>query len=375
MLNEKTAIGPGLLFMLNFSAVYGYGFFLSMYFAAKYFGVNGIWGGILIFILMIPVLYIVTDLGHRFPGKSIIRYLPEITNAFPAKIIGFVYLVFLVLLTCWSLNIISRIFNLYLLPRTPFQVILGLILLIEFYITSKGIEGISRVTAFIFIFCLIFVLLFTVSSYQNFQLDNVLPIFDFTLKDLKNGKYFEGIIHLFNVGLPSAMLFMVYPYLSERRKGLKTLLVSSGLAVLLIEMVIISNIGIWGSKGVLQFDWPFMELGKQTNIPVILQTVGLFVLPIMLIQNLFAGSSFYFATAQGCSEFFGKYNYRIYRWFLLPIIFFTSVWTTNAVVIRSLFNYFVAFGFGVVFILPLFLWLIALMRPEKTAGSERGQSK
>ena len=371
MLTEKTGIGPGLLFVTVFSAIYGYGLLLAMFFAAKYFGVSGYWGAVLVFLLMVPVIYAVTDLGRRFPGQSIIAYLPEVMGKVLGRIIGVGYLLFMIVLTGWAILTISGIFNTYDLPRTPLRVIFGLILIMVFYITGKGVEGITRVAAMLFVFCMMFILLYTALSFQNFRLDNVLPIADFTMKDLTNGKYLNGLISMFNVGLPLSMLFMVYPYLTERRKGRKILFGAAGLAVVLIGLAIVSAIGNYGAKGVLQYAWPYMEQGEQINIPYVIISFGLFMPTIMLILTLFGGSSFYFAAAQGCAELFGRFKFRTYRWFLLPVIYFSGAWTTNAVIQRMFFEYFKVIGFIMVFGMPLFVWLVAVIRRKGITGRER----
>lgn len=123
MLTEKTGIGPGLLFVTVFSALYGYGMILSTFFAAKYFGASGYWGAVPAFLLMVPVIYAVTGLGRRFPGKSIIAYLPEVMGRIPGRIIGLGYLLFMIALTGWAILTISGIFDIYYLPRTPLRVI------------------------------------------------------------------------------------------------------------------------------------------------------------------------------------------------------------------------------------------------------------
>jgi spore germination protein (amino acid permease) len=375
MLTEKTGIGPGLLFVTVFSAIYGYGLLLSMFFAAKYFGVSGYWGAVLIFLLMVPVIYAVSDLGRRFPGQSIIAYLPEVMGKVLGRIIGFGYLLFMIVLTGWVILIISNIFSFFYLPRTPLGVIFGLIMITVFYITGKGVEGITRVAAMLFTFCMMFILLYTALSFQNFRLDNVLPLADFTMKELTNGKYLNGLISMFNAGLPLSMLLMVYPYLTERRKGRQILFGAAGLAVVLIGLAIVSAIGNYGAKGVLQYAWPYMEQGNEINIPYVVISFGLFMPTIMLILILFGGSSFYFSAAQGCAELFGRFKFRTYRWFLLPVIYFCGTWTTNEVIQRMIFEYFKVIGFIMVFGMPLLVWLVAAIRRKGISERERSFRK
>ncbi|HEX3047625.1 MAG TPA: endospore germination permease [Bacillota bacterium] len=356
MLIEKTRIGPGLLFMVAFSLIIGFGLFQGPYTAAKYLGTSGYWGVIPAFILAVMVIFLAVSLGRRFPGESIVVYAQSVCGKFLGKIIGLFYLLFILALTAWTVRDVSDHFNIYLLTRTPIWVIVALILLTVLAVAYKGIEGLSRTSAFIFILCLMLLTLSTFTSFQFFQVNNILPLFHFN-----PGKLPLGIIQTFTVFLPLGGLFMIYQYLTDRTKGFKSIFSAAGLAGFFIFLATFETIGIYGAKGVLIYSWPFLELGKETNIPYISQTFGLFISPILLIQTVFGSSALFYAAAQGCSELFGGLKYKYFLLILTPLVFTAAIITSDVVIIRKVFEYLRIIGFFVVVLLPLLIWLLAVL--------------
>ncbi|HYH04419.1 MAG TPA: endospore germination permease [Bacillota bacterium] len=356
MNTERTGIGPGLLFILVFSILYGHGLMRTPYLSALYFKSNGYWGVCGAFILALPVICAVVALVRRFPGKSLVAYLPEILGQIVGKIVGILYVLFLFTLTTWNALAISDYLNLYLLPRTPYLVVLFIVILTTLYIASKGIEGISRTASFLFFFSLIFITTGLIVSFQNFSFTRVQPMFLFHWETVP-----LGLVNLFYAFLPLAVLPMILQYLTQPRKGLTVLLSATGLVGLILYMTTFINIGVFGAKGVIIHNWPFTELGKVVNIPFILQTFGLFISPILLIQVIFGASACYFATAQGIVELTGKLSYKLYLYCLFPIIMIIGSLAQRNILIRTLEPYFRIAGFGITFGLPLLIWILAAL--------------
>ena len=205
--------------MVVFSLIIGYGLFQGPFSAAKYLGTTGYWGVILAFLLALVVIFLIVSLGRRFPGESIVVYAQSVCGKFLGKIIGLIYLLFILTLMAWTVRDVSDHFNIYLLTRTPLWAIVALILLTVLCIAYRGIEGLSRTIAFLFILSLMFITLTSFTSFQFFRVNNILPLFHFI-----PGKLPLGIIQTFNVFLPLGGLFMIYQYLTDQTKGFKSIL-------------------------------------------------------------------------------------------------------------------------------------------------------
>ena len=366
MLKETTGIGPGLLFNIMFSSLYGYGVVSSPYVAAKYMGSNGYLGFILAIFLAIPVVLCAVRLGKRFPGKSIIQYLPLVFGKILGKGIAFIFLLFLLIITAWATRQISDLSNVFFLNRTPLWVIATILLSATAYIANKGIEGITRLAAFIFPVAVVFIFLSAVFSFQGFKLDHVRPVFYTQGYQLP-----LGTLQMFYIFSPLAALFMFYPYLTKTQKGFKTILAALLLASTAILIFVVSGIGTYGATGVLRYSWPVMQLSMKANIPQLMQTTGLFFAVSYFSQICLAMAGLYYALALATTQLLGILNYK---WFVLlwyPVIMFLILAPPSVVDISFLFDYLRTAGFLIIFGLPLLIWLwAALLKRGDTSGAK-----
>ncbi|WP_366923618.1 endospore germination permease [Metallumcola ferriviriculae] len=363
MLPEKTGIGPGLMFMLLYTAILSFGLTDASHIEAKYIGHNGYLGILLAFILMLPIILIAVDLGKKFPDKSIIEYLPHIFgNAF-GKILGFIFLLFLFAITAWSLKSVVDVSNIYFLQRTPDSVILFAVLLTSVYISLKGIETISRLAAFVFPLALIFTVLVIALSYKNVDLDQIRPVFYFD-----GFKLPMGSLHSANMFFPLALVFMTYQYLTEKTKGRQIIIWASALASLLMFSIVFGTLGVFGAEGTLRYHWSLIELTWQADIPFILQTFGMFLFIVWMTQLLITISALNYVIAQGLTELFSTLNYK---WFILILflpMFFLLTSVTGGPLVLQLFTYLRISGLAVIVLIPLVSWLLVrfLGRGEPT---------
>lgn len=354
MLNEKTGIAPGLLFMWLFSAFFGFGLVGASTTAARYMGANGYWEVLLAFLLALPVIAAIVALGRRFPHQSFIQYLPSVLGRFPGKLTGFLFMLFLVVLTAWATREVIGTFHLYFLRRTPLWAMALLVLLPSAYLALKGIEGITRLAAFMFPLAFLLISMNTLLSFQNFSLDHVRPVFS-----VNGEKLLLGAANMFYIFFPLAAVLVLYHYLNDKQKGQKSLIAAGLLASVQIFVFVICAIGVFGRLGVLSYNWAFLEMSRNTEIPYLLQTSGMFF-PIVWLSQLFVGiGAFYFAAAQSCTELFSALNYKWFVWLLFPAILALSLATPGTVATSAVFDYVRWSGLAIVFAIPLLVWLVA----------------
>ncbi|PKM80021.1 MAG: hypothetical protein CVU89_15650 [Firmicutes bacterium HGW-Firmicutes-14] len=356
MLREKTGIGPGLMFCLVFSSVFGFGVMNAPLVAVKYGGSNGYWGVILALALAVPVIAATVYVGNKFPNKSVIEYLPAVFGKVVGKTLGFVFLVFVLVISAFATRLIGELFSEYFLPRTPLWAILLLVGLTAVFVAHKGVEGISRVAAFIFPVAVFFIFLSVIISFQGFAFDRVQPLF------LIDGlKLPYGALQMFYCFFPMATVLAVYPYLTEKNKGFKIVFTATLLAVVPIFVMVFSAVGIYGYKGVLRYGWPTLQMTTKANLPYLLQTFGIFFAVAWYSQIALATSGLYYAAAQGFSELFGALNYKWVLFIVFPLIMVLTLAVPGVIEFREIFRYIRIAGFGIIFTLPLVVWLITLI--------------
>src|SRR5690554_5829893 len=357
MFKANTGLGCGLLFMVLYISMFSYGVSQSARVAAEYMGNNGYWGFLLAFIISIPVILGISRLGREFPNQSVMEYLPQLVGTFFGKLLGFIFLVAVMVLMVWTSRTITEEVSLYFLNRTPIWASVAIFLLVAFYVAHQGIEGLTRLAAFIF--PVTFFLSFTaiLFSFQNFELDNIRPVF---LVDGLAIPY--GSVHMFYPFIVLLTVLMINPYLTKKEKSFKAMAGAGALAFLLIFLTIVSGIGNYGAKAILRYSYPVLELIRKANLPFVLQTFGLFFGATWLSQALVATGFFYFLLSEGAAQWLRVLNYKWFTLILFPLIFFLIMLPFGVIEMRIIFPYLRVGGFLFTVGLVLLLFVVAILR-------------
>lgn len=360
MLKEKTAIGPGLLFTFTFSIIFGYGMLFSPIIATKYIENKGFWGVILAFVLFLPVLYAADKLAMKFPGKSIIEYLPLIFGKVIGKLIGLLYIIFALMVMLVALRFTLELMNTYFLIRTPDIVVAAIILVTTAYTAYHGIEVITRLGSFIFGPVLIIIVIGIFLMFENFQLKAIQPFFN-----LDFGELAIGTMHLSNIFFPGIILFSVLKYRTSSNKGARDLYKAAGLAAFLIFMIVIISIGVFGAAGSSRYTYPFFELTRITTLPYLPQTFGVIFSVVWFTQMFISICGFYYTVSQGLVELTGVFNYKRFVLFLLPVILIAVNFPPSFAQANQMLDYFRPVGFFMVIVVPMVIWLVSLLRSKR----------
>lgn len=357
MLEEKTGVGPGLLFMVLYVTMFGYGELLTPYVAARTIGNNGYWGLLLAFILAIGFIVLLNSLGKMFPGKSVIQYLPDLCGTALGKLLGVIYLLLILTTIVFTSSLIIQQWRAYFLIRTPGWAMALLFLGISAFIAYQGIEGITRLAAFAFPVTFFLTVVAIAFSFQNFELDNIRPIFF-----IDGLKIPMGAVQLFYPFTPLVAVLLIYPYLTKKEKGLKMMMGAASLAFGLIFVTIVSSIGNYSAPGLLRYAWPAIELTRKANLPYVLQTFGLFFTVSWLTVVLIGTGLLLYVVAEGTSQLVNTLNYKWFTLILFPVVLFAVILPSEGIELRHIFTNYHLVSFALTLGLPIFLWLLALIR-------------
>lgn len=356
MLNEKTGIGPGLMFTMLFSSFFGYGMMFSARNSAKYMGANGYWSIFLAFLLAVPIGLIVVNMAKRFPGKSIIRYLPLVIGKIPGKTVAVIYLALILSVIIWATRAITEMYSLYFMKQTPIAVLVFMVLFTAAYMAHKGIEGVSRLAAFVFPLALVFIVFTVMLTFKNIVPDHIKPVFR-----VDGYKPLIGAVQSYYIFFPMAIALIVYPYLTGNKNGFRIVAGSAAVAGMFIFLIVLAAIGAYGHQGILRYSVPILEMTKDASITHFLETFGLFYAATWLSQVVIAIGVFYFTLAQASAELTGRLNYKYFVIILFPVLLALTVLLPSVIELRLMFDYLKIAVFSVVFILTIVVWLLAVI--------------
>ena len=109
----------------------------------------------------ITVVYVITVLGMRFPGKNIVEYTEEIMGRWPGKILGFTYTFYIIYSNAIIVRNLSEFLVTIFMPETPLIVFIAAVLIVTASAVRNGLEIISRLNELFL--PLMFIMLFTIS--------------------------------------------------------------------------------------------------------------------------------------------------------------------------------------------------------------------
>lgn len=306
------------------------------------------------------VILLVTALGRRFPGKSLIEYTQDILGSWPGKAVGLLYLFFFFN----SSGVITREFGELLsatvMPRTPILIFNTVIVLLAAYSVRSGLEVLARLSELLLPWVITLYTVIILLGLQKADFSRLLPV-------LENGFAPVLLGSLTPLGWVGEVLLlgMILPYLSKPHNGRKIgiwSVVSLGFLLVIDE---IANITVFGRE-VTRLKYPTFMIPSEILLGGFLRIDALFVI-LWTAGLLTKLAIFYYVTVLGTAQLLKLKDYK-------PIVLPVGVIITalsilsfqNAVEIPiHITKHFPAFAYFYEWLIPLFLLLIAIIRGVK----------
>lgn len=150
----------------------------------------------------------------------------------------------------------------FLLVKTPVEVIILVFILATSYIACYEIDVIARAGFIIFPIIVFFIIVIVLISIPKADFTNLLPLFQFDLKDIPKG---------INIAFFSYMGFEVclfaIPYLEKREDSFKFTSIGILIVILMYVSIYIVTIAQFSIKQVERQTWPVLTLVKIVNLP------------------------------------------------------------------------------------------------------------
>lgn len=306
----------------------------------------------------IAVILIVTELGRRFPGKTIIEYLHDILGNWLGKTIGFLYLLFFIHTNGVVIREFSELLAGIIMPHTPIIVFHVVFVLLAAYAVRSGLEVISRLIVITIPWVLAIYGVIIIIGFLKGEFNHLLPM-------LENG--FKPI--LLGSLTPSAwrgevvILAMYLPYLSEPRMG-RTLGVWSVIFLgLLLTFNAIANTMVFGPE-TPRLVFPTFIVTHQVLNRGFFDVVSIVVWLLGAFAKI---TQFYYVAVLGTAQLLSLKDYRSVTLSIGVILTALSILAIeNSVAISAyITSGFPPFAYLFEWVIPLVLLLIAIARHFK----------
>ncbi|GAB3058256.1 GerAB/ArcD/ProY family transporter [Virgibacillus ainsalahensis] len=310
-------------------------------------------------------VFLAIRLNKRFPEQTIIQYGEKIIGKFPGKLIGAVFLLFLIHAEGMILREYGEFVVGNFLPTTPMAFVIASMTLVCAFAVRGGLEVLARSAEIIFPVVMILFILTLLLLLPELEPANLFPVFE------------KGVTpSLMGAVVPSSwflqffLISFLLPFLNDRKKGMKVSMITVIAVMLTLVIVNLVTLFVFGPL-TTSFTYPFMEAARYISIADFLQHFEAVVMAIWVSGIFIKASIFYYAIVLGTAQWLGLSDYRPIVYPVGILLVGMSMWSaTNLQQLEQLLSNIFPF-YGTIFftIIPLLLLIVAAIRKKRSKKS------
>jgi spore germination protein len=316
---------------------------------------------ILKFVFVSFTVFIILKLGQRFYKHGFVDFSRKIVGRFPSLILSASLVIYWLFVCARVIGSIINVVSLTMLDTTPSLAVSIPILLLTLYICWHGIEPLCRMSIIIVLVILPLIILTELTIAGRFSFDNFLPFLaEGPLPVIK-----QSIIRIADEEETTFFLFLI-PFMNKPEKAIK------GAALSIFVLFIYGFFTVWLPIGVLGTD-----LVKQQLMPTVtalevgeipgafIERLGTLYIGFWIIIAFPTIPGLVFAISLTTSQIF---NLKSYKPFIIPVLIIALIISyipKNMAEYETFFKFLDYYGFFVILIIPLLLYIIALIRKLK----------
>lgn len=282
-------------------------------------------GSVLSVILSIPPILLITYMGNKFPGKTIIEYSLIILGKFLGSLLSLALIWYWLHGAANSLRQLAEAYAGVVMPETPMLAFVITMAVVSAYAAKGGIEVIGRVAELTLGLVILMVTLVIVLPYPLINFDNMSPIV---------AKGWGTVIDSSMTSLAFYMRFimigMLMPHLDKAKSAARFSLYALFVCGLLMTAFIISLVGVFGGTAE-SFTFPMYNLSRMISIAQFIERIEAVVLAVWVFSVAISVAIQIWAAAHGLEEIIKWLRLKGLVWHLsaicaaMSIVFYKSV--------------------------------------------------
>lgn len=257
-------------------------------------------------------VYTAISLAKRFPNKSVVQYAPQILGTLPGKMVGFIYVFYFFFVGYFIQQEFAALMCSSYMPYTPSVVFMLILALLAAYAAYGGLEVICRVCSIV----------------QTLVFAALALIFLLIIKDIKIWRFLppleNGLRPILLGAIPpggwfgeTAVILMLYPFINNKEKAVKTSLLAVLILFITMEIVVIGAVGLRGPAETARSLFPTFDMArciKLEALPILERQDALFMM-VWVGGMMIKLTTFFFAGILGLAQWL---NLKDYRPLILP---------------------------------------------------------
>jgi len=310
-------------------------------------------------LLNILAVFIIVRLNSRFPGKTFAEYSQTIIGTFPGKALTCLFAIYLLLVIAYIARAFTEVVKMFLLFRTPTEVIILSLILVCTYIVRGGVECIARVNELLFpiLFIPFFIVLMFGFSIMDFS--NLLPTLQTPPDKILTAV--PGLLFSFG-GIELALFYM--GFMKNPKKALRPAMFAVLFITLFLVVITVFCIAAFGQNATTQFLWPLVSYFRAISLPgLFIERLDGVILSLWMLTVFTTIVSAYYIAGYSISKVVGTKEQKQY---ILPLAILIYYFALQPDSLAELYEWgSVIFPYTItvfLYIVPVVLLLIAKLR-------------
>ncbi|WP_243292297.1 GerAB/ArcD/ProY family transporter [Bacillus sp. FJAT-47783] len=311
-------------------------------------------------VLYIVAAFFVTKLCHQFNGMTLYQFSPILVGKWLGAVCNVFVMSYFYLSTGFQARTTAEVLRVYLLDKTPIEVIIIVYICVGQYIVISGIYSIVKLLQMYFPIVLLFILFMLGLSVTTIDINNLRPVLGEGMKPVLNGIK-PTALSLSGIEI----YFVLMAYMEQSKKAMKVATIGTLIPLFLYILILIAVIGTLTVDEVRLLTWPTMELVKSFEMKILLfERFESFFIILWVITTFTSFIMYYYLASIGLSQVLKK-KYKPIVYGLLPFIYLCAMYPEDINSLFKLGDYLGSMAIVIAGIFPIVLLTIAFIRRKQ----------
>lgn len=282
-------------------------------------------GGLLVAVL----IFFLTFLGQRFPGQSPVVYIQRLLG----KPLGTVLMLLMVaiygLQGAYMVREFADIAKLYLLPRTPTELLILSMLFVSAYAVNHGINAVLRVMQVFFPLLIIPLFLLFLMASPLTDIQEILPLLD-------NGAMpvLKGAVASYDLYSGFSLVAFFLPFLQKPYKARTACFLGLGVVVLLYLLIYIVSLAAFGPVELTYILYPVVDLVRMIEVPgTFIERLDVIILSLWILAAFNSVTALFYVVVFILSELLQISALSSVTYLVLPFLYVIAIFPPDIVLL------------------------------------------
>lgn len=322
-------------------------------------GTGDVWISVILGGLLAMLLgMLLAKISLYFPGQTLYEYSRMTAGKWVGGLINLIFAAYFTCLAGFEIRVLAEVTSFFLLPTTPREVTMGVILLASIYLVVGGINPIARLYEIFLPVTVILFFMVLLMGFKNFDIDNLRPLLEQGWMPVIKGTEPTTLSYL---GFET-MLFLP-AFMEKPRHAIRAVLAGIAIPMLFYMLTVIVVVGVLTIDDVVTLTFPTIELVRSFELTgIFFERYESFLFAVWILQIFTTLSLCHYLSGLGLSQLFRKQKMKLILYGLLPVMFVVALLPNNINDVFTLGYYISYWMIGMAIVIPSLLFAIAKMR-------------